>query len=211
MKLLFIDDHAAIFDSLISVIKNKIPDTDVTVFSDSTKAFEHLQSGELYDLILLDLSMPIMNGYRLIDKLNQDGILIPIAVLSGTTDPKEINSLRDQGIVGFISKTSDTDQLIEAIASILSGNTYFPLDLYPLQSKTTESTQLLIAQEYDITPRQLQVLEKIADGMTNQQIAESLFLSIDTVKSHVKCLYAKLEVKSRIKCASKAKKYGLVT
>lgn len=209
-KLLFIDDHAAIFDSLITVVKDQFSDVEVNVFDNASLALEHLLTGEIYDLILLDLDMPTMSGYEFIKQLNGNGIYIPTAILSGYISSEKLIEIKELGAVGFIPKTSDTRGFLKAIKTVLEGEFYFSEQLIAEHEANIQATRTATAEKLHISTRQLQVLECIAKGLSNQAIADSLFISLDTVKSHIKSLYQSLDAKNRVECAQHALKYGLI-
>lgn len=209
-RLLFIDDHAAIFDSLISVVKDKLSPVEVVVFDNANDALEHLRSGEIYDLILLDLNMPTMSGYTFIEKLNESAIYIPTAILSGYISNDRLKEIKELGAVGYIPKTSDTRRFLQAIQIILNGELYFSEQLVAEHEATLQATRTETAANLHISQRQLQVLECVAEGLSNQAIADKLFISLDTVKSHIKSLYQSLDAKNRIDCAQRALKAGLI-
>ncbi|MGH1540768.1 MAG: response regulator [Arenicella sp.] len=211
MRLLLIDDHPLFIEALATMLREKLYGCDINVCNSSEAALEQLTAGHIYDLILLDLHMPGIDGFDFIDALNTNAIMIPVAILSATNDAQNIEKLKAMGIAGFISKTSDTNELVYAIHTILRGNVYTPADLsFIRDAQNIGSKQLDIAREYDITTRQLEVLNQLSNGNTNRQIADNLCLSSETVKSHIRSLFNCLSVANRVECLNKARTIGLI-
>jgi len=209
-KLLFIDDHAAIFDSLIDVIKDKLDSAEIIVYEDANTALDYLQSGNVCDLILLDLNMPSMSGYQFIEELQNNGIYIPTAILSGYISQEKLKEIKELGAVGYIPKTSNTQNLIKAITTILSGEYFFSEHEVTEYETTLAASRSALAEKLKISPRQFQVLEHLTEGLTNKQIAETLFIAEETVRSHVKALHVALQTNNRVGLTKEATKWGLV-
>jgi len=151
-----------------------------------------------------------MSGYQFIEELNNNSIFIPTAILSGYITHEKLNEFKEIGIVGYIPKTSNTERFIKAIKSIVNGDYYFSEDAVLEHEATLQATRLATAEKLGISPRQLQVLESINENLSNQAIADKLFISLDTVKSHIKSLYLALDTNTRMGCTQQAQKAGLI-
>lgn len=209
MRLLLIDDHPLFVEGLATVLREKLESCHVDVFRDSSEAMEHLQAGNIYDLILLDLHMPQINGFCFIDALQQQSILIPVVILSATDNAEDLANLRSLDIAGFVPKSSDTDELFKAIYTIMHGNVYISPQLEALGGGKNGSNDA--AKFLDVTPRQLEVLTLLSNGHTNVEIAKTMGLSRETIKSHMSTLFSSLGVNNRVECLNKARRLGLVS
>jgi len=212
MKFLLIDDHELFLDGLTQVINYQIENVEVlkanTVEAALKLVFEHPD----IDLALVDLAMPKSDGIKFIKQITSMEILIPIAVLSASNDIQQIQQVITAGALGFIPKTHSSEALINAIECILNGKIYLPTSLEKqlIQHQQQAHTSLEIAASYDVTSRQIEVLILLAQGLSNNKIADALFISEHTVKSHIKQLYQKLQVDSRISCINQAKNLSIL-
>lgn len=150
-------------------------------------------------LILLDLHMPEKSGFDILEEYQKRSGRMPrIIVVSMLTDPNIIQKALDMGAMGFIPKNTDYDELKAAIAAVLAGNTYInPQLAKELASVTTASQDENSNFQYAynaLSKREKEILKHIALGLTNKQIAEKLFLSPLTVKTHRHNILQKLNL-----------------
>jgi len=211
MKLLLIDDHTLFLDGLAQVLSYQIKDVEILTADSVEVALELLASHVNIDLALVDLAMPEGDGISFIKQVNASELLVPIAALSASEDVQQIQQTMAAGALGFIPKTHGTQDLISAIECILNGEIYLPEAFEQLltQHQHTRSRQD-IAIEHEITPRQFEVLTLLSQGLANSKIAQILFISEHTVKSHFKQLYQKLQADNRICCINQAKTLSIL-
>jgi DNA-binding NarL/FixJ family response regulator len=212
VKILLIDDHQLFIDGLTSVLKSCLPSAQITQINSPIAALECLIERQSFDLTLLDFCMPEMNGLSFLNALHDHSIIVPVAVVSATEDANDIKAVLDSGAIGFISKSSSSDELMKAVHSILEGNIYVP-EWYEtnMPSITDDKSSVIhIAKQLGITARQLQVLELLAKGHSNGKIAEILFLNEETVKSHIAALLRTFGAENRTKCINAARRRGLI-
>ena len=209
MKILHIDDHALFVEGLKAIIGHTIH-AAYSAEAGLALAVQHPDA----DLILVDLSLPGMNGQALIKALFARGTVASIVVMSAVEDCWKIKHCLDEGAMGFIPKALPTEQIKQAIETVLAGDFFLPNDLAAklaqLPDKEPDNETARIATSHQITPRQLDVLRLMQQGYGNQEIANILFLSEHTIKSHVKALLRALDAANRVECVRCAERAGLL-
>jgi len=206
VKILIIDDHILFLEGVSQILSYKMENVEIIKANSAEQAIEKVISIPNIDLALIDLMMPNVHGVELLSEIKKIDELLPVAVLSATENLKLINSVLAVGAQGFIPKTYPSDKLIHAIDTLLSGDSYLPQEIQLLLNKS----ELSNAEKENITGRQLDVLTLLAQGLSNQKIAQELFISEHTVKSHLKQLYQKLNCDNRISCVKYAEQLGLI-
>lgn len=190
-------------------------------FMGSIAEVERLVDYKQVALALIDLGLPDGNGIVLIEKLSQIRAEIPVLVISAwSTENMIINALQ-AGATGYILKERDDIELKVSIRSVLKGGA--PIDPFiarhilnkiPLQTDTpAEAVTDTAGQELhavNLTQREHQILNLVASGLSNQEIANHIFLSRHTVETHIRSVYRKLAVTNRTKAISRAREMGLL-
>lgn len=190
-------------------------------FMGSIAEVERLVDYKQVALALIDLGLPDGNGIVLIEKLSQIRAEIPVLVISAwSTENMIINALQ-AGATGYILKERDDIELKVSIRSVLKGGA--PIDPFiarhilnkiPLQTDTpAEAFTDKAGQELhavNLTQREHQILNLVASGLSNQEIANHIFLSRHTVETHIRSVYRKLAVTNRTKAISRAREMGLL-
>ncbi len=216
MKILVVDDHPLFLDGLEQVLQ--LLDQPVTVIQaiNGQDAITKLASENEIDLIMVDLNMPGMDGIDLLSTLVEREIWIPAVIISAHDDPNSIIRALDAGALGFIPKSFSAEELLTALKIVFGGGVYLPesmmtqIEHIRRVSNNAQPKTENIGANYGITSRQIRVLELLAKGHSNRQIALILNLTENTVKSHLKSLFAALNTPNRTACAQKAEKLGLV-
>lgn len=214
-RICIADDHELFREGLVQLINRQI---DMEVVGTASDGLEMLTlARELKpDLILMDIHMPISDGVEathLIREFDQDITIVMLTALD--SDEKLVEAIR-AGAEGYMLKNTSSEGFLRAVRGALDGETTLPRHLTGRLVK--EYAQLAKqprqpAGSYDsptLTSREIQVLELIARGASNQQIAEQLAISLYTTKSHVRNLLGKLGVQNRWQAADMAKDMGLL-
>ena len=208
-KIGLIDDHKLVLDGLEKTLVGLNAAWTVTTSSSPVKILGLLDQEERFDLIISDLIMDEMNGLAFLSALRARRAKTPVLIMSGTAIDPPIEQIKSLGAKGFVHKAADPDVFEEAIETILSGGSYFPEE-----SDTDADDTPLDRDELDainsLTDRQLEVLRELANGATNQEISDKLFISPNTVKTHIKNLYDAFGVSRRTACVQKAQLYGIL-
>jgi len=197
VKILIVDDHALLCDSLMLLLKEHHGDALFILQAGSgISALEIAAQYPDLDMILLDLTLPDMHGFQVLRQLTVTATTIKVVALSGTTSPQFIQQCLALGFVGFIPKTTTGKDMLAAIDLVLGGGVYIPAEaLSDLHSGTITNA---------LTSRQFDVLHLIRQGMSNDEIASVLDISISTVKTHVRCILTALGVKNRTEAVNEA-------
>ncbi|MEM7651105.1 MAG: response regulator transcription factor [Pseudomonadota bacterium] len=228
MKLLLADDHTLFRDALVQYIERAEPSAEVTVTKDFDEAFEHMQQNTNQDLILLDLRMPGMNGMEGFRKMRQHFPDTPVALMSGVAEPEDVQAAIELGAIGYFPKTLSGKALLQAIQSVLAGEMFIPTESnsnqplpsyhgeLPNKSNVTNiglsevQTPLSPTKDFNLTPRENDVLGYLVTGASNKEIASALGLQVVTVKLHVRGICRKLDAKNRTQAALIAREHGLI-
>jgi DNA-binding NarL/FixJ family response regulator len=163
-------------------------------------------------VVLMDLSMPGMSGIEAIQRLTAAAPQARVVVLTMMTDDQHVMSALLAGACGYLLKDASVDQIVEGIRSAARGESSISPRIASRlirRLREPESIEPGLSGS-DLTPRELEVLELLAKGLDNAEIAQTLFLSQHTVKNHVSSLLIKLQVENRIQAAVRAVRGGLV-
>lgn len=203
-RLLLIDDHHIYLDGLTLTLQNLCPGVTLDHAHSGAEAEQQVRANA-YDLVLLDLQLPDSSGLALLQKLHKLDSLVPIAILTASNSPSDLDAAMHLGAAGFISKTADGNMLLEAVTRLLFG------EQVVIGNGTQPLDRQGSAREVGVTPRQLEILDLLAEGLPNKVICQRLNLSEDTVKTHLKALFSTLGCHNRTECVSTARKLGLVS
>lgn len=205
-RIVIADDHPLFRGALRQAVSTAIQDTEITEVGSLEALTEALASASSdADLILLDLTMPGVQGFSGLLFLRADHPELPVIVVSANDDPAVIRRCIDFGALGFLPKTADVGQMGEAIRAVLDGSVWTPpgVDLAaPVDAETAEMVRRLST----LTPQQVRVLMMLSEGLLNKQIAYELGVSEATVKAHVSAILTKLDVDSRTQAVIAASK-----
>ncbi|MEH6687079.1 MAG: response regulator transcription factor [Halopseudomonas sabulinigri] len=203
-RLLLIDDHQIYLDGLSLTLGSLCEGIQLDHAHNAAQAIQQVQNNT-YDLVLLDLQLPDSSGLALLQKLRAEDAMVPVAILTASNSPSDLDAALQLGAAGFISKTADGKTLLDAVTQLLYGaQVVIGDENHPLDRRSS-------ARDVGITPRQLEILDLLAEGLPNKVICQRLSLSEDTVKTHLKALFSSLDCHNRTECVSNARKLGLVS
>lgn len=188
-RVFIVDDHYMVIEGIRSLLQNErgIVWTGHAMNADSCMAFLLQQQP---DVILMDINLPDKSGIDLCKEVNAKYPGIFIIGLSTFNQQSFIQKMMENGASGYVLKNATQEELLEAISIVVKGKTYLSDEVSVLlKKKTDQKTPLL-------TRREKEVLELIAGGLTNTEIAEKIFVSASTVDTHRKNMLAKLEAKN---------------
>lgn len=209
MRILIVDDQQIVRQGLRLMLEQ---DDQVRVTREAENGQEAIKMLEkhLFDLVLMDIRMPIMNGIEATRRIKRKWPKVKVLILTTFNDEDyALESLRD-GADGFLLKTANSEELIKAIKSCLSGGLVLHDEVSAkLMPKLLERHKVEI-EDFDLTERELSITKLIGEGKTNQEIAEELYLSVGTVKNYLTRILAKTNFRDRTQLAIFAVRSGLV-
>jgi DNA-binding NarL/FixJ family response regulator len=207
MKILHADDHSMFREGLRFFLKLLDPQVVVLEASNIQAALDKLALEAPVDLIVLDLQMPGMSELDGFFAIHRRYPNLPIVIVSGLNDPRTIRALIDGGARGYIPKLSTSEQLMDALRRVLRGEVYLPDALFIPDPQSMAASGDEAAA---FTPRQLEILPLLAEGMPNKRIADALDVTEGTVKQHLKDLFRRLNARNRTQAVKEARRLGLL-
>lgn len=195
-EIIIADDHPLFREALAASVKRLYP--AVTIYeADTINALVALvEQKQEVDLLLLDLNMPGATGYSALVHLRAQYPLLPVVVVSAHEQPELMRRALDHGAMGFVPKSADTDTLREALAAIQLGDVWAPDAAYEAVAATPED-KAAAERLKTLTPQQFRVLQMVATGLLNKQIAHELGVTEATIKTHMTAILRKLGVTNR--------------
>ncbi|MGM0570813.1 response regulator [Marinobacter sp.] len=201
-NILIVDDHPLFREAMALVISTELPGAQLAEASTLPAALDRLTEGPVPDLVLLDLNLPGVHGLEGLAQVSTAAPDAPVVIISAEEDKQLILQAINAGAMGFITKSAPRERMRQALRQVLDGNIYLPPDIIR-GSTSTESPQRHTPQISEealnrLTDRQLRVLERMAMGESNKQIAWALSITETTVKTHVSAILGKLGVNNRV-------------
>jgi DNA-binding NarL/FixJ family response regulator len=201
------DDHPLFRGALRQGITSLMPASRILEAGGLDDLTATLQRHRDVDLVLLDLTMPGVQGFSGLLYLRAQFPEIPVAVVSAHDDPAVMRRAIEFGAAGFMPKSLDIDQIGVALKAIMAGGLWTPPDIDLSASDDHEAADL-VRRLASLTPQQIRVLMMVSEGLLNKQIAYELAVSEATVKAHVSAILQKLGVDSRTQAVIAASKIG---
>lgn len=214
MRLLLADDHTLFRDALVQYIERADPGSEVVTTKTFDEAYDVVEADQKFDLILLDLKMPGMKGLKGLEKIRQTHPDIRVALMSGLAEANDVKEAMDMGAAGYFPKTLSGQAMMKAIELVMTGERFVPIDHRThmvTPSYISDDPPKSLKLTPNLTPREKDVLEHLARGESNKEIARALDLQIVTIKLHVRGICKKLDVANRTQAALKAQEMGLTS
>ncbi len=203
---LIVEDHPIVTESLKKIIFDSEIGLSCIHASTGKKGLATL-NGNRVDIVLLDINLPDINGMQFCSEARSRFPNIKILALTSLSQRFVVEQMLSCGANGFVFKTSDTSEIIRAIQEVLAGNHFLGSGVKELVNGKNQVQSDLPA----LTRRENEILVHIADGLTNQEIADKLFISCSTVDSHRKNLLLKFNVNNTAKLIRIALKHGIIS
>ncbi len=208
MKILLVDDHQMFLDGMKALLTESDIVTSIEVVNNGRDALRRLQTGG-FDIALIDLRLPILDGFTLLEEMNKRNNLTPIIIVSASRDPHDIEKAIELGAMSFIPKSSSGQKIIQTIRDVLGGKVVYSNNATATVSAIFSEESEEWAAQHHITQRQLEVLRLVRKGLSNQAIADQLSLSVPTVKTHISAIFNALGTQSRTESSKKSHQLGL--
>ncbi|WP_028296959.1 response regulator [Olivibacter sitiensis] len=204
IKVLVVDDHPMVLEGMQAML-SQIDFVQITGLArNAYLAMEDIKTA-IPDIVITDINMPEISGVELTAKIKKEYPSVKVIAMSTFNERSLISQMVQQGASGYLLKSASREQIEEAISTVSRNKLYMSLDLELSNKEQDEMSKLPV-----LTSREKEVLSLIAEGFTNSQIAEKLFVSPYTVDSHRKNLLTKFDVNNTAGLIKLAAKYGLV-
>ena len=204
IRILVVDDHPMVIEGMKAILQQI---SFVEVVGTANNSFQALELTDTLqpDLIITDINLPEVSGIELTTRIKKKYPSIKVIGMSTFNDRSYISQMIQSGADGFLVKSASREEIEHAIPMVLEGQLYLSVDI---TMSRTEKQHL--QHQPVITRREKEILALIADGLTNPQIAEKLFISLNTVDTHRKNLLAKFETNNSASLIKLATKAGLI-
>ena len=209
IRILVADDHPVVRDGLVAMLSTQ---PDFRVVGQASSGSEMILNIEIArpDVVLLDLEMPELDGVEALTRVTTEYPRVKLLVFTAFDDAESMVAAVQAGALGYLLKGSPRDEIFNAIRVISQGGSHLqPEAASKLMSHESSEAQQLGWSR--LTARELEVLELLAKGMTNKEIAAELVITVRTVKFHVSSILRKLEVGNRTEAVRSAAERGIIS
>jgi NarL family two-component system response regulator LiaR len=207
-RIVLADDHPLMLNALKMWIQEQ---QDLKVIAEARNGKEAVDITLKLrpDLVIMDVNMPVLNGLEATRKIISKYPDTEILIVTVHEDKEHVLSLLQAGASGYLTKNSTGEEIIHAIRTVISGENVLPPNITP--SDVSRIMGLTPEKNPELSPRELQFLQLLAEGLANKQIAARLNLSLRRVKANLTTLFTKMGVASRTEAVSSALKSGILT
>lgn len=208
MKIILVDDHPLFIEGIRIVLQRLNDDVVIQSAGSCEEAQELAAEDDDIDLLLLDLNLPGVSGLDGLQQLRRLLPATPIVLLSASEDRNKVLRAIELGAKGYIPKSSTPDIIITALQLVLSGGVYLPMAV--LDTVNSSQIKTCNADGQTLTPRQVEVLSLVAEGLSNKAIANRLNMAENTVRVHISAILRFLDVTNRTEAGVAASRMGLL-
>ena len=210
IRIFIADDHAIVREGLRALLATEPGLELVGEANDGLQAVSKVQALKP-DVILLDMVMPQMDGLEAIVEIRKNWSEAKIIVLTSFSDDEKVFSAIRNGALGYLLKESSPQDLLQAIHSVARGEGFLSPSIASKVMREINQLPKLPPTKDPLTEREVEILQLVAQGLTNDEIAEKLVVSEKTVRTHVSHILAKLQLANRTLAALYALKEGLAS
>ena len=210
LRVLLADDHALFREGMKHILLGLDDGVEVVEAASYDEARARIADQPAFDMALVDLAMPGLDEFAGLKRLCDEIGDVPVVVVSAMEGGNEIRKAMDCGASGYVPKTLDSNVVLSALKLVFSGGVYLPTSLLGTEDDSG-SDRRGEGGKGPLTPRQCDVLDLIAKGYSNKEIARTLDLAEGTVKLHVTALLKALDVCNRTQAVIKASAMGLTS
>lgn len=214
IKIFLVDDHQIVRDGIKALLK---ADNNIEIIGEASNGKELYEILEQRkpNIILLDINLPDILGIDIARKLNDEIPDLKIIMLSMHMNEEFISNSIEAGAKGYLPKTTTQKELLEAVHKVYNGGEYYNDDVSSIMLKSyIKRTQSASKEKEEkhvvLTKRETEILKNFAEGLSNKEIADKLFISIRTVESHKNNIMQKLELKSTVELVKYAIRNNII-
>lgn len=218
MNILLADDHRLIRDGMKPFLEELAPEVRILEASTLDEALQVAGEADSLDLVLLDLKMPGMAGFDGIRQVSERYPGVPVVILSGFFDRRDVLAAMKHGAAGYIPKTMSGEAVVNALRLVFSGEMYLPSVAFTdspeatdASSEAEEETWFLREPLSKLSTREREVLGALINGHSNKEMARKLGILDTTVKIHLRNIYRKIGASNRVHAAKIAMQCGWKT
>ncbi len=208
MNILILDDHPLFAEAMRQVLLRLGNHVCVQMADSVGRALAFIDGGKSYDLILLDLKLPGLDGFAFMRVLHERLVTAPLIVVSASEDRAKVQQVVAAGAMGYIPKSSDAKSMLNVIHQVMAGNPCFPET--PAEAIHFPARATAAPASVGISHRQFDILQLMEKGLSNKEMADTLEIAESTVKIHVSKLIAALAVHNRLACVMEAQRLGIL-
>ena len=209
IKIIIVDDHE-IFRTGLKMVLNKLRYVKVVGEASNGQEFLDLIRLTPCDIVLMDIEMPVMNGIDATTQAVKEYPELKVIALTMFTEDDYIQSMMDAGVKGFLVKNINKDTLDKAISCVAAGGNYFSEELFNFFARKLNPKEDDKKEAIQFTSREKEILQLLAEGLSNKDIADVLYISVRTVIGHKSNMLAKTGCKSTISLLAYALKNKLI-
>lgn len=209
IRILIVDDHEVVRKGIRAMLSEE-PDFEVIGEADNgVQGLDMLRELQP-DLALVDIRMKGMNGPALCRHARQEGLETMLVILTSYADEELIQTCLQLGVQGYILKDIQGFDLVKSIRSVMEGGSILAPQATTVAMKWIRDGSIQAANQKTLSPRDIKILELMAEGMTNREIGQRLYLSENTIKANIIGIFRHFDVKNRIEAVVSAYRQGIL-
>lgn len=195
-RILIVEDHTLVREAVAQTLRHLDEGVECVEARCADEALAKLGDGGEWDLAVIDLMLPDMTGFSLLAVLAKRFPDVPAIVVSALDDGATVQRALKAGASGFVPKSSSGEEMLKAVRVVMEGGVYSPLAALP-ESGRRRGGGVPVQERFGLTAAQTRVMELLAQGKTNREIADLLGLSEGTIKVHMSAIFRALNVSNR--------------
>lgn len=193
VRILLADDHKIMCEGLQMLIE-KQPDMEVVGVANDGRGAVRMARELVPDVVIMDVAMPNLNGIEAARQINNESPTIKVIALSMHTDRRYVTGMLSAGVAGYLPKDCVGEELAQAIRTVVGGKVYLSPTIAGIVVE--EFNSVTRPKHAVLSPRELEVLQLVAEGQSSREIGESLHISVKTVETHRRQLMDKLKLRT---------------
>ncbi len=211
IKIILTDDHQLFRDGIKSLLED-VGDINIIGEASNEKELFNIIEKKIPDIIILDITLPGTSGIEITKKITIEYPKVRILILSMHIEDEFVVNALEAGAKGYLPKDINKTELLEAIYTINSGEEYYSREVSKifLKKYLSSNKKRIVGNNEILTPREIEIVKLVSEGLKNQEIAGKLYISIRTVDAHKNNIMRKLKLKSTIEIVKYAIKNGLI-